>query len=677
MIFQPGQKLYGDRYQIIQQIGRGGFAITYLAEDNKGKQVVIKTLNKFAQNSPDIEQSQSDFKDEALKLASCSHPHIAKYENFFNEVELPCLVMEYIPRTNLWDTIKNKGVLDERRALLYVAQIGSALMETHSKGLLHRDVKPNNIMLRNNWEAVLIDFGLARDFIANQTQSENEPLTHGFAAFEQYIKGSSQGEFTDVYGLASTLYYLLTGILPTPSFSRATGIALQKPIDINLNINPGINQAILMGMTLYPDDDNRPKSIQDWLDSFGTFIPSVDSNAPTWRIPGIKPLTELEAEGYFETETHLIKLPKFELLKGFITAIKEILQPTSPILVSPKVNSFKELKYKSYLLLQQIGQSKKNNYNSREQNIADLLIARNLAGLFERLLELKGLRIGQNYRLRWLYAVGGQSVVYLAEKSNQDLVIVKIPYLDYHRPAYISQEQINKSRSHLIQEAELLKKFNYTNLPNFYNLIYSTNPLHANHRDTETVNREPYLVMEFIEGVDLLELTRYFHNQSSIDYQEIEIIAWKTVSKMTDFCITLFKEGYLYSDINPLNFIFTYNSGQLRFLDAGSLIPVNPEPNISPPFTESYIPVEYFEAYEQGKMIYPNSQYVMYALGKMLWEILTNKQPYPGEQPNLSEPIFQKYSPDLNKLINSIIQNQYSSFESLKKVIDSMTGSTP
>ena len=76
--------------------------------------------------------------------------------------------------------------------------------------------------------------------------------------------------------------------------------------------------------------------------------------------------------------------------------------------------------------------------------------------------------------------------------------------------------------------------------------------------------------------------------------------------------------------------------------------------------------MEYFEAYEQGKMIYPNSQYVMYALGKMLWEILTNKQPYPGENPNPSEPGFQKYSAGLQKLINHLIQNQYDNFESLQ-----------
>ena len=175
--------------------------------------------------------------------------------------------------------------------------------------------------------------------------------------------------------------------------------------------------------------------------------------------------------------------------------------------------------------------------------------------------------------------------------------------------------------------------------------------------------------MEFIEGMDLLEVTRYLHNQSKINYQQIELLAWETLSKMTDFCITLLKEGYLYSDINPLNFIFTNDSSQVRILDAGSLIPIHPDGNIVPPFTESYIPVEYLESYEQGNIMYPNAHYVMYALGKMLWEVLTNKQPYPAENPNLSEPILQNYSFALQKLINNLIQDKYSSFQHLQQTL--------
>ncbi len=116
MLFSSGQKLYGDRYEIIKQISDGGFGITYLAKDSKGKQVVIETLNENAQSSSDVELLKVSFKDEALKLASCNHPHIVKYEIFFIEDELPCLVMEYIDGLNLWETVNKKGVLDEIKA---------------------------------------------------------------------------------------------------------------------------------------------------------------------------------------------------------------------------------------------------------------------------------------------------------------------------------------------------------------------------------------------------------------------------------------------------------------------------------------------------------------------------------------------------------------------------------
>ncbi len=109
-------------------------------------------------------------------------------------------------------------------------------------------------------------------------------MNHGFAALEQFIQGLPQGEFTDVYALAATLYYLLTKIVPTPSFtraSRAKGVALKPPREINPNISLVVNQAIMMGMTLDPHDDNRPKNIEKWLGLFGELIPSIDSNAPT------------------------------------------------------------------------------------------------------------------------------------------------------------------------------------------------------------------------------------------------------------------------------------------------------------------------------------------------------------------------------------------------------------
>jgi len=105
-------------------------------------------------------------------------------------------------------------------------------------------------------------------------------LNHTFAALEQYIQdiqGLPQGEFTDVYALTATLYYLLTKIVPIPSFSRvsrAKSVVLKPPIEINPNINLVVNQAIIMGITLEHNDDNRAKTIEKCLDLFRELIPS-------------------------------------------------------------------------------------------------------------------------------------------------------------------------------------------------------------------------------------------------------------------------------------------------------------------------------------------------------------------------------------------------------------------
>ncbi|RLC54131.1 MAG: hypothetical protein DRI80_19480, partial [Chloroflexota bacterium] len=119
------------------------------------------------------------------------------------------------------------------------------------------------------------------------------------------------------------------------------------------------------------------------------------------------------------------------------------------------------------------------NYAINEQRIAQQLIARNLPGLFELLLHLKGITLDQRYTLRWLYAVGGQSVIYLAESPGSRWAIVKLAFLPYHRPAYISIEDIHKARQRLEREAHLLQRFRGTPLPEFYELIYAPNPLHS------------------------------------------------------------------------------------------------------------------------------------------------------------------------------------------------------
>ena len=277
MAWVSGQQLQGGKYLIEQELGEGGFGITYRAKDNNGRLVVIKTLNKQVQRRPDFANFQQDFLNEAIKLAKCSHPHIVRIYEVIHEDVLWCMVMEYIDGEDLASRVENQGVLSEAEALSYIQQIGEALIVVHNQGLLHRDIKPQNIMLRaGKSEAVLIDFGIARDFSPNLTQTHTQLLSDGFSPIEQYDKRAKRGAYTDVYALAATLYSLLTGEVPTISPIRAIGTQLTAPKQINSSISDRLNQAILQGMALKPE--NRPQSVQEWLKllDFNSTIPPLN-----------------------------------------------------------------------------------------------------------------------------------------------------------------------------------------------------------------------------------------------------------------------------------------------------------------------------------------------------------------------------------------------------------------
>ncbi|MBD2086215.1 serine/threonine protein kinase [Trichocoleus sp. ST-U3] len=272
MVWTNGQTLFGDRYFIEKRLGEGGIGITYLARNKRGELRVIKTLREQILNHPAWIPRQAklrqDFRDEALRLALCRHSHVVQIENVFDEGNLPCIAMEYIEGEDLDRRVFRIGVLSESEALQYIGQIGDALTEIHERGLLHRDLKPNNIMLRaGKSEAVLIDFGIAREFIPNAIQTHTENLTPGYAPPEQYIPNAERGEYIDVYALAATLYTLLTAEVPMPAPARLQNIPLEPPQQSNSKISDRVNEAIMRGMAL--NQKYRPQSVQEWLDLLG------------------------------------------------------------------------------------------------------------------------------------------------------------------------------------------------------------------------------------------------------------------------------------------------------------------------------------------------------------------------------------------------------------------------
>lgn len=276
-----GKTLQAGKYTLDETLGEGGFGITLKATHHALDQtVVIKTLKPQTRTRNDFPSLQQRFQDEAKRLALCVHPNIVRINDFFIEDEVPYMVMDYIPGQTLEKILFANQPLPEIMAVHYIRQIGQALDVVHQNGLLHRDIKPENIIIRQGTQdAVLIDFGIAREFTAGESKTHTSILSEGYAPIEQYMEHATRSPATDVYGLAATLYALLTARVPVAAPMRDRQ-ALPEPRQVVPAITESVNQAILLGMTM--DANHRPASVLQWLN----LLPDVSSEA--------LPITELD-----------------------------------------------------------------------------------------------------------------------------------------------------------------------------------------------------------------------------------------------------------------------------------------------------------------------------------------------------------------------------------------------
>lgn len=288
-----GKTLQGGKYTLEQELGRGGFGVTYKATHHYLNQtVVIKTLNQSLIQHPNYDRFQQQFQDEGRRLALCIHPHIVRVSDFFHEAAQPYMVMDYIEGQTLDFVVLEGKPLNEATAIYYIRQIGEALKVVHEKGFLHRDIKPANIIRRSppaplikggekrdkgdrgdkgdkGNEVVLIDFGIAREFTSQSTQTHTSMLSEGYAPIEQYLIKEKRTPASDVYGLAATLYTLITAQIPTPSVIRDRQ-PMPEPRELQPDISAALNQAIMQGMAI--EAHHRPATVEDWL----SLLPEVE-----------------------------------------------------------------------------------------------------------------------------------------------------------------------------------------------------------------------------------------------------------------------------------------------------------------------------------------------------------------------------------------------------------------
>lgn len=233
----PGSILLG-KYIVGKVIGKGGFGVTYLAYDaSAGRKAAIKEFFPYgvalrAAGTSTVTVSSMDnanafklgaekFYDEAKLVSRFNgNPNIVGVYEFFYENDTVYFAMEYLQGHTLKEHINTNGTISAPQALFIAQNVANALMAAHSSSVLHRDISPDNIILCDNGDVKLIDFGAARQVVAEHSQSFSVILKPGFAPLEQYQKKGKQGPWTDIYSLGATLYFALTGDIPEDPMTR-------------------------------------------------------------------------------------------------------------------------------------------------------------------------------------------------------------------------------------------------------------------------------------------------------------------------------------------------------------------------------------------------------------------------------------------------------------------------
>ena len=276
-VLRPGTRL--GELEIERVLGAGGFGVTYLARDLSldVRRAVKEYLPRDCgtrrgdgtigpRTGSDVENYRwglKRFLKEARILARFDHRHLVRVQRAFAARGTAYMVMEYVEGRTLKKEVEASGPMTEARVREVLAALTDGLAAVHAEGLLHRDISPENVMVRPDGTAVLIDFGAARQMLGSGPGSQVPVLKRGYAPIEQYSEQGHLGPWTDIYALGAVAYWALSGEAPAEATERVRADRLlpvaqvaRQPVSARL--------AAAVDAALAVHEPDRPQSLEEW-----------------------------------------------------------------------------------------------------------------------------------------------------------------------------------------------------------------------------------------------------------------------------------------------------------------------------------------------------------------------------------------------------------------------------
>ncbi len=276
----------GGRYEMIERVGGGGMALVYKALDTLlGRKVAVKVLRQQFTNDDDFIKR---FRREAQAAASLSHPNVVSIYDVGQDGDVHYIIMEFVEGLNLNEKIKEQAPLQIEDAVNIASQICDALEHAHQNQIIHRDIKPHNIMIGKNGRVKVTDFGIARAATATDITETGSVLGSVHYFSPEHAKGLQQGAKSDLYSLGIVLYQMLTARLPFLGESPISVALkhLQEKVEEPRKVNPLIPQSVenIILRALRKNPDERYSSARQMLNDLETCLLPERRNAPKLQL---------------------------------------------------------------------------------------------------------------------------------------------------------------------------------------------------------------------------------------------------------------------------------------------------------------------------------------------------------------------------------------------------------